>query len=444
MKTADIRKRRKQMKKVNVIGAGFAGSEAAYQLAKRGVKVTLYEMKPKKKTPAHSSDSFCELCCSNSFRAEGLRNAVGLLKEEMRYLDSIVMKCADKTRVPAGGALAVDRKAFSEAVTYELRQNPNIEIVEKEISSLDFEENTIVATGPLTSDILSKEIESLLGVNYLYFFDAAAPVITAESIDMTKAFFASRYGKGTPDYINCPMTKEEYDVFYKALITAEKVKLHGFENNKVFEGCMPVEEMAARGHDTLLFGPLKPVGLSDPRTKIKPTAVVQLRRDNAAASLYNLVGFQTHLTFKEQKRVFSLIPGLESAEFVRYGVMHRNTFINSPELLTNTYSLKKKPGLFFAGQMTGVEGYIESAASGLVAGINADPDRQKPFVFPRETAIGALAHYISSAEKETFQPMNINFGLIPPLEQKSKKLKKSDKYELISQRSLEIIKRLEL
>lgn len=444
MKTADIRKRRKQMKKVNVIGAGFAGSEAAYQLAKRGVKVTLYEMKPKKKTPAHSSDSFCELCCSNSFRAEGLRNAVGLLKEEMRYLDSIVMKCADKTRVPAGGALAVDRKAFSEAVTYELRQNPNIEIVEKEISSLDFEENAIVATGPLTSDILSKEIESLLGVNYLYFFDAAAPVITAESIDMTKAFFASRYGKGTPDYINCPMTKEEYDVFYKALITAEKVKLHGFENNKVFEGCMPVEEMAARGHDTLLFGPLKPVGLSDPRTKIKPTAVVQLRRDNAAASLYNLVGFQTHLTFKEQKRVFSLIPGLESAEFVRYGVMHRNTFINSPELLTNTYSLKKKPGLFFAGQMTGVEGYIESAASGLVAGINADPDRQKPFVFPRETAIGALAHYISSAEKETFQPMNINFGLIPPLEQKSKKLKKSDKYELISQRSLEIIKRLEL
>lgn len=444
MKTADIRKRRKQMKKVNVIGAGFAGSEAAYQLAKRGVKVTLYEMKPKKKTPAHSSDSFCELCCSNSFRAEGLRNAVGLLKEEMRYLDSIVMKCADKTRVPAGGALAVDRKAFSEEVTYELRQNPNIEIVEKEISSLDFEENTIVATGPLTSDILSKEIESLLGVNYLYFFDAAAPVITAESIDMTKAFFASRYGKGTPDYINCPMTKEEYDVFYKALITAEKVKLHGFENNKVFEGCMPVEEMAARGHDTLLFGPLKPVGLSDPRTKIKPTAVVQLRRDNAAASLYNLVGFQTHLTFKEQKRVFSLIPGLESAEFVRYGVMHRNTFINSPELLTNTYSLKKKPGLFFAGQMTGVEGYIESAASGLVAGINADPDRQKPFVFPRETAIGALAHYISSAEKETFQPMNINFGLIPPLEQKSKKLKKSDKYELISQRSLEIIKRLEL
>ena len=444
MKTADIRKRRKQMKKVNVIGAGFAGSEAAYQLAKRGVKVTLYEMKPKKKTPAHSSDSFCELCCSNSFRAEGLRNAVGLLKEEMRYLDSIVTKCADKTRVPAGGALAVDRKAFSEAVTYELRQNPNIEIVEKEISSLDFEENTIVATGPLTSDILSKEIESLLGVNYLYFFDAAAPVITAESIDMTKAFFASRYGKGTPDYINCPMTKEEYDVFYKALITAEKVKLHGFENNKVFEGCMPVEEMAARGHDTLLFGPLKPVGLSDPRTKIKPTAVVQLRRDNAAASLYNLVGFQTHLTFKEQKRVFSLIPGLESAEFVRYGVMHRNTFINSPELLTNTYSLKKKPGLFFAGQMTGVEGYIESAASGLVAGINADPDRQKPFVFPRETAIGALAHYISSAEKETFQPMNINFGLIPPLEQKSKKLKKSDKYELISQRSLEIIKRLEL
>lgn len=444
MKTADIRKRRKQMKKVNVIGAGFAGSEAAYQLAKRGVKVTLYEMKPKKKTPAHSSDSFCELCCSNSFRAEGLRNAVGLLKEEMRYLDSIVMKCADKTRVPAGGALAVDRKAFSEAVTYELRQNPNIEIVEKEISSLDFEENAIVATGPLTSDILSKEIESLLGVNYLYFFDAAAPVITAESIDMTKAFFASRYGKGTPDYINCPMTKEEYDVFYKALITAEKVKLHGFENNKVFEGCMPVEEMAARGHDTLLFGPLKPVGLFDPRTKIKPTAVVQLRRDNAAASLYNLVGFQTHLTFKEQKRVFSLIPGLESAEFVRYGVMHRNTFINSPELLTNTYSLKKKPGLFFAGQMTGVEGYIESAASGLVAGINADPDRQKPFVFPRETAIGALAHYISSAEKETFQPMNINFGLIPPLEQKSKKLKKSDKYELISQRSLEIIKRLEL
>ncbi|PWM45681.1 MAG: methylenetetrahydrofolate--tRNA-(uracil(54)-C(5))-methyltransferase (FADH(2)-oxidizing) TrmFO [Clostridiales bacterium] len=432
------------MKKANVIGAGLAGCEAAYQLAKRGVEVSLYEMKPQKKIPAHTTNDFCELCCSNSFRAEGLKNAIGLLKEELRMLDSLVMRCADQTKVPAGGALAVDRDEFSKAVTKAIRENPNIKIIEKEITSIDFDDNTVIATGPLTSDALSAEIKNLFGVDYLHFFDAAAPIVSADSIDMSKAFLASRYDKGTADYINCPMTKEEYNVFYNALITAEEVKLHGFENSKVFEGCMPVEVMAKRGYETLLFGPLKPVGLSDPRTGVRSEAVVQLRKDNAASSLYNIVGFQTHLTFGEQKRVFSLIPGLENAEFVRYGVMHRNTFINSPSLLTNTYAFKQNPKLFFAGQMTGVEGYIESVSSGFVAGINADPERETPLVFPKETAIGALANYISTASSEHFQPMNINFGLIPPPEYTGKKLKKSDKNELISQRSIELIKRLPL
>lgn len=431
------------MKKANVVGAGLAGCEAAYQLAKRGVKVTLYEMKPKKHSPAHSSDLFCELVCSNSLRAEGLKNAVGLLKEELRRLDSLIMRCADATRVPAGGALAVDREKFSQMVTDEIRNHENIEICEKEVTDLNFEDNTVIATGPLTSDALSESIKEFFGVNYLHFFDAAAPIVTADSIDMSKAFFASRYDKGTPDYINCPMTKEEYDAFYNELIHAKEAHLHDFDDSEVFEGCMPVEVMARRGRDTLLFGPLKPVGLIDPRTDKRSEAVVQLRKDNAASSLYNIVGFQTHLTFGEQKRVFSMIPGLENAEFVRYGVMHRNTFMRSPELLTNTYETKKRKGLFFAGQMTGVEGYLESVASGFVAGINADPDRSEPLVFSPETALGALSNYISSADPETFQPMNINFGIFPPIPFTGKKVKKADRKELHSLRSLEIIDNME-
>ena len=423
---------------VHVVGAGLAGCEAAYQLAERGVHVRLYEMKPEKKIPAHTTSDFCELCCSNSFRAEGLKNAIGLLKEELRHLGSLVMRCADATRVPAGGALAVDREAFSRMVTDCIRSHPNIEIVEKEILSPLFEENAVIASGPLTSDGLSESIREFFGVDALHFFDAAAPIVTAESIDLSKAFFASRYGKGDADYINCPMTREEYDAFYEALIHAEEVTLHDFEDSKVFEGCMPVEVMARRGYETLLYGPLKPVGLIDERTGIRPFAVVQLRKDNAAGSLYNMVGFQTHLTFGEQRRVFGKIPGLEQAEFARFGVMHRNTFLNSPEVLTETYETRKKKGLFFAGQMTGVEGYIESASSGFVAGINADPNRTEPVVFGTKTAIGALAHYISHASPESFQPMNISFGLIEPLET-TRKIKKPDKKQLISDRALEVI-----
>ncbi len=430
------------MKQANVIGAGLAGCEAAYQLAKRNVKVRLFEMKPSKKTPAHSSNDFCELCCSNSLRAEGLKNAVGLLKEELRQLDSLVIRCAYDNAVPAGGALAVDRQKFSESVTRAIKENDNIEIVEKEVTDLDFSDNTVVATGPLTSDCLSDKITEFFGKEQLHFFDAAAPIVTADSIDMSKAFFASRYGKGTPDYINCPMTEEEYDAFYNELITAKQAELHGFEDSEVFEGCMPVEVMARRGRDTLLFGPLKPVGLVDPRTQKRSAAVVQLRKDNAASSLYNIVGFQTHLLFGEQKRVFSMIPGLENAEFVRYGVMHRNTFLCSPGILSSVYEAKKRKGLFFAGQMTGVEGYVESVASGFVAGINADPNREKPVVFPAETAIGALADYISSAESKNFQPMNVNFGIFPQLEFTGKKAKKADRKEMYSQRSLELIKKI--
>lgn len=422
-------------KNINVIGAGLAGCEAAWQAAKRGVHVTLYEMKPSKKSPAHKSDNFCELVCSNSLRAEGLKNAVGLLKEEMRLLDSLVMEIADKTRVPAGGALAVDREAFSKAVTEKITNHPNITIVQKEVKSLDFPDPTIVATGPLTSDALAEKIQETLGRDSLYFFDAAAPIVTAESVDMTKAFFASRYGKGTADYANCPMTKEEYDIFYDALISAETTSLHGFENDKVFEGCMPVEVMAKRGKETLLFGPLKPVGIENPKTKERYAAVVQLRKDNASGSLYNMVGFQTHLKFGEQKRVFSMIPGLENAEFVRYGVMHRNTFIDSPRALSDTYETKNKKGLFFAGQMTGVEGYLESAASGLVAGINAAA--KEPVIFGRKTAIGALAAYISDENITNFQPMNVNFGIMAPLDVKTRK---KERKEAISLRALEIIK----
>lgn len=424
---------------VNVIGAGLAGCEAAYQLAERGVKVRLFEMKPHKRIPAHSTDMFCELCCSNSFRAEGTRNAVGVLKEELRRLGSLIIKCADATRVPAGGALAVDRERFSEEVTRRINGHPNIEIVCEEISGLDFKDNTVVATGPLTSGKLAESIREFFGREYLSFFDAAAPIVTADSLDMSKVFSASRYGKGTPDYINCPMNEEEYDAFYHALISAETAQLHGFEDDKVFEGCMPVEVMAKRGYDTLLFGPLKPVGLSYPGTRIRPKAVVQLRKDNAASTLYNIVGFQTHLTFGAQKRVFSMIPGLENAEFVRYGVMHRNTFINSPGLLGPTYETLKRRGLFFAGQMTGTEGYVESAASGFTAGINANPNLERPVIFDPATAIGALAHYISHAEPESFQPMNINFGLFPPLDEEGRKIKRADKKEMLAQRALGII-----
>ena len=421
--------------RVVVVGGGLAGCEAAWQLAQRGCTVDLYEMKPEKKSPAHHAESLCELVCSNSFRAEGLKNAVGLLKEEMRLLDSLIMRCADENRVPAGGALAVDRAAFSQAVTDRIVSHPNITLVNKEVTSLDFDCPAVIATGPLTSEPLAETIRGFFGRDSLWFFDAAAPIVTAESIDLSKAFFASRYDKGTPDYINCPMNETQYEAFYQALVTAETAKLKGVENEKVFEGCMPVEVMARRGRETLLFGPLKPVGLKNPETGESYMAVVQLRKDNAAASLYNIVGFQTHLTFGEQKRVFSMIPGLEQAEFVRYGVMHRNTYINSPKVLDRTFQVRSKAGLFFAGQMTGVEGYLESAASGLVAGLNANP-LLEPVLFDSRTAIGALAEYISNPAVENFQPMNVNFGLFAPLEEK---VKKKDRKEALSNRALEIV-----
>ncbi len=418
---------------VTVVGAGLAGCEAAYQCAKRGAKVTLYEMKPVKKSPAHKSDLFCELVCSNSLRAEGLQNAIGLLKEELLRMGSLIMEAAMATRVPAGGALAVDRDAFARYVTEKIRNHPNITVVEREITSLEFDEPAVIAAGPLASDKLAEEIVKHFGEG-LSFFDAAAPIVTAESIDMSKAYLASRYDKGTPDYINCPMTEEEYDAFYQALISAETAHLHGFENNKVFEGCMPVEVMAARGYETLLFGPLKPVGLRNPHTDTLPKAVVQLRKDNAASSLYNMVGFQTHLTWGEQKRVFSMIPGLEKAEFVRYGVMHRNTFLNSPALLTPTYRVRSRENLYFAGQITGVEGYIESASSGFAAGLNAVLG--DTVCFPPQTAIGALAHYVSDPNIVDFQPMNVNFGLLPPLEGR---IKKKDRKAAQSKRALETL-----
>ncbi len=423
-----------------MVGAGLAGCEAAWQAAKSGAKVRLFEMKPKKRIPAHSSDDFCELCCSNSFRAEGLSNAIGLLKEELRLMGSLIMECADKTRVPAGGALAVDREAFPKAVTEHIKANPDIEIVEKEIDTLDFDAPAVIATGPLTSEPLAEKIAEFFGSEGLHFFDAAAPTVMAESVDMSKAYFASRYGKGTPDYINCPMSQEEYDAFYDALVSAQTAEIRDFENN-VFEGCMPVETMAARGRETLLFGPLKPVGLPDPKTGKTPYAVVQLRKDNAAETVYNLVGFQTHLKFPEQRRVFCMIPGLENAEFVRYGVMHRNTYIDSPGKLTAAYETVRKKGLFFAGQMTGVEGYIESCSSGFVAGINAV--REEPFIFDRKTATGALAHYISNGPSTDFQPMNVNFGIFPPLDYSGRKPKKADRKEMYSLRALEIIKNTE-
>ncbi len=403
---------------VTVIGAGLAGSEAAWQLARMGVRVKLYEMRPAKTTPAHRTGGFAELVCSNSFRAASLENAVGLLKEEMRRLDSVIMSCADQTRVPAGGALAVDRDLFSAAVTRSLESHPLVEVVRREVESIPGRGIVVLATGPLTSEAMERSIGEITGREYLYFYDAVAPIVTLESINMERAFFSSRYGKGEGSYINCPMDREEYLRFREELAGAGRAPRREFEEEINFEGCMPIEVLAARGEDTMRYGPLKPVGLTDPATGRRPYAVVQLRQDNAAGTLYNMVGFQTHLKWSEQQRVFRMIPGLEKAEFVRYGVMHRNTYISSPGLLDATYECRVRPGLFFAGQITGVEGYVESASSGLAAGINAGLlyKGQSPAVFPPETAHGSLARYITSADPDNFQPMNITFGLFPPLE----------------------------
>ncbi len=427
---------------VTVVGAGLAGSEAAWQLAKRGIRVKLIEMKPEKKTPAHVSADFAELVCSNSFRSDELTNAVGLLKEELRRMDSLIMRCADAHRVPAGGALAVDRTAYAAKVTECIEAEPNIEIEHREVTEIP-EGEVIIASGPLTSDALSDAIARRCPESDLHFFDAAAPIVTFDSIDMSSAFFASRYDKGTPDYVNCPMTKEEYLAFWQALVSAEQAPVHGFDDSGVFEGCMPVEVMARRGEETLRYGPMKPVGLIDPRTGEENYAVVQLRKDNAEGTLYNIVGFQTHLRFPEQKRVFSMIPALKNAEFVRYGVMHRNTYLNSPGLLDRYYRLIKEPRISFSGQMTGVEGYVESCASGLLVGIETARRLQglPPADFPQETAIGALGLYISGGSVSgNFQPMNINFGIISPLGYRVKG--KRNKNEAISARSLEIIDRM--
>ena len=427
------------MNHVTVIGAGLAGSECAWQLAQRGVAVTLREMKPEKKTPAHVTDDFAELCCSNSLRGAGLENAVGLLKEELRRLNSLIMRCADATAVPAGGALAVDRDGFARMVTETIFSHPNITMIPGEVTSIP-EGDVVIASGPLTSDPLADAIaEKLGGGTTLNFFDAAAPLVACDSVDMDSAYFASRYDKGTPDYINCPMTKEEYQAFWQALIAAEEAEVHGFEDKSVFEGCMPVEVMARRGEDTLRFGPLKPRGLIDPKTGKEPYAVVQLRRDNADGSIYNLVGFQTHLKWPEQRRVFTMIPALRNAQFLRYGVMHRNTYLDSPRLLDRYYRLKAEPRIAFAGQMTGVEGYVESCASGFLAGVELARrlNGQTPIDFPAETAIGALGLYVSNGSVGDFQPMNINFGIIPPLDHRVKG--KRNKNAELSQRSLEIL-----
>ena len=433
------------MAEIRIIGAGLAGCEAAWQAANRGVNVTLCEMKPQKFTPAHHSENFAELVCSNSLRSNELSNAVGLLKEEMRRLGSLMIEAANATSVPAGSALAVDRTGFSAYITDKIRNHPNITVVETEVCALPEDGVTVVASGPLTSDALSEAIDRRIGGKKLHFFDAAAPIVDFSSINMDIAFFASRYGKGEASYINCPMTKEQYDVFYDALIHAKEAELKEFDKEsqrdlKVFEGCMPVEVMARRGYETLLFGPLKPVGLPLPSTGKDAYAVVQLRQDNAAGTMYNIVGFQTHLTFPEQKRVFSLIPGLENAEFMRYGVMHRNTYLQSPGLLNPDYSMIDAPNLFFAGQMTGVEGYVESAASGLVAGINAACAAQdKPRVlFPRECVIGSMASYVSTGGTGAFVPMNANFGIVPPLDTRVKGGKKV-RNEALAARSLAAI-----
>ena len=420
---------------ITVVGAGLAGSEAAWQAANRGVKVHLYEMRPVKQTPAHHTDKFAELVCSNSLRANTLTNAVGVLKEEMRQLNSIIISSADECAVPAGGALAVDRHEFSAKVTEKIKNHPNITVINEEVQRIP-EGIVIIASGPLTSAAMSNEIKQLTGEEYFYFYDAAAPIIEKESINMDKAYLKSRYDKGEAAYINCPMTEEEFNTFYNALIEAETVPLKEFEKEIFFEGCMPIEVMANRGIKTMLFGPLKPVGLEDPRTGKRPFAVVQLRQDDAAGTLYNIVGFQTHLKWGAQKEVIGLIPGLENAEIVRYGVMHRNTFINSPNLLKSTYQFKSNEQIFFAGQMTGVEGYVESAASGLVAGVNATKlfNGQTPVSFPEETAIGSMAHYITATNAKSFQPMNANFGIFPPLSQKIKN--KQERYEKHAERAL--------
>lgn len=427
------------MQSVTIIGAGLAGAEAAWQLARRGVQVELYEMRPQKSTPAHHTEWFAELVCSNSLRGAGLENAVGLLKEEMRRLDSLIMRAADEHQVPAGGALAVDREKFSRFVTDTLVKHPGVRIHHEEVKKLPEHGIIIVASGPLTSEHLAADIQNYTGAEYLSFYDAAAPIVTLESIDLGKAYWASRYDKGDADYLNCPLSKEEYDRFYEALIKAETAEVKGFEEGRVFEGCMPVETMAKRGPQTLTFGPLKPVGLVDPRTGKQPYAVVQLRKENQAGTLFNLVGFQTHLKWGEQQRVFRLIPGLEQAEFVRYGVMHRNTFLNAPKVLNSDFSLKQNPDLFFAGQITGVEGYVESAASGLLAGINAwrKGNGQGTLVFPAETALGGLARHLEASPSQNFQPMNMNFGLLPSLPQRVKG--KREKNTLISLRALKVL-----
>lgn len=423
---------------VNVIGAGLAGSEAAWQLAKRGIKVRLYEMRPVKQTPAHHTDKFAELVCSNSLRANNLTNAVGVLKEEMRKLDSVIIASADACAVPAGGALAVDRHEFAAHVTDKVKNHPNVTVINEEITEIP-EGPTVIATGPLTSPALSAKLQELTGEEYLYFYDAAAPIIEKESIDMDKVYLKSRYDKGEAAYLNCPMTEEEFDRFYDALVSAETVPLKEFEKEIFFEGCMPIEVMASRGKKTMLFGPMKPVGLEDPKTGKRPFAVVQLRQDDAAGTLYNIVGFQTHLKWGPQKEVLQLIPGLENAEIVRYGVMHRNTFINSPKVLEPTYQFKDRKDLFFAGQMTGVEGYVESAASGLVAGLNAARlvQGEELVVFPGETAVGSMARYITSASAKNFQPMNANFGLFPELPTKIRGKKERAEYH--ANRALETI-----
>lgn len=433
---------------VSVYGAGLAGCEAAWQAAIRGVKVRLYEMKPQKYTPAHHSQSFAELVCSNSLRSDSVTNAVGLLKEELRTLGSLIMEAADATRVPAGSALAVDREKFSEYITHKITSHPNITVISKEAESLEDDGITVIATGPLTSDRFSEYISRELVGEGLHFFDAAAPIVDAETINMDVAFFASRYDKGDADYINCPMTEEQYNAFWEALVTAKEAELKEFDRDeqkklKVFEGCMPVEVMAKRGRETLLFGPLKPVGLVDKRVGRTAHAVVQLRRENSEGSMYNLVGFQTHLTFPEQKRVFRMIPGLENAEFLRYGIMHRNTYINSPGKLDKTYNLISRPQVYFAGQMTGVEGYIESAGSGFVAGLNAARRalNEESVIFPRRTMIGAMAEYVSEGGNGDFVPMNANFGIIEPWPERVKGGKIA-KYEKLSARALEEIVRI--
>ncbi|MDZ5711709.1 FADH(2)-oxidizing methylenetetrahydrofolate--tRNA-(uracil(54)-C(5))-methyltransferase TrmFO [Jeotgalibacillus haloalkalitolerans] len=423
---------------VNVIGAGLAGSEAAWQIAERGIPVNLYEMRPVRQTPAHHTDKFAELVCSNSLRANSLTNAVGVLKEEMRTLDSVIISAADASSVPAGGALAVDRHEFAGYVTEKVKNHPNVTVYSEEITEIP-EGPTIIATGPLTTEGLAESIKKMTGEEYLYFYDAAAPILEKDSIDMDKVYLKSRYDKGEAAYLNCPMTEEEFNRFYDALIEAEVVPLKEFEKEIYFEGCMPVEVMAARGRKTLLFGPMKPVGLEDPKTGKRPYAVVQLRQDDAAGTLYNIVGFQTHLKWGPQKEVVRMIPGLENAEIVRYGVMHRNTFINSPSVLKSTYQLKAREDLFFAGQMTGVEGYVESAASGLVAGINAARlvKGEEPLLFPAETAMGSMARYITQADTKNFQPMNANFGLFPDLGERIKN--KKERAEKHAERAIETI-----